>query len=87
MQPCPCLNSSCFCKVLIAYSQPFTCFPPMKLPKALLGAIAVGVAVQATTSCGSKKNDPTPKEEQASNGKTNPEGSKTPINCPACGLG
>jgi len=58
----------------------------MKLPKTLLGAIAVGVAVQATTSCGSKKNDPTPKEEQA--GKTTQQGgTKTPINCPACGLG
>jgi hypothetical protein len=51
----------------------------MKLPKVLLGAIAVGVAVQVTTSCNSKKNDPTPKTSQQSG--------KEPINCPACGLG
>ncbi len=57
----------------------------MKLPKALLGAIAVGVAVQATTSCGSKKSDPTPKEEQAAKGTQ--QSGKEPINCPACGLG
>jgi hypothetical protein len=56
----------------------------MKLPKVLLSAIAVGVAVQATTSCGSKKNDPTPKEQAGKNGQ---EGTKVPMNCPACGLG
>ena len=57
----------------------------MKLPKALIGAIAVGVAVQATTSCGSKKNDPAPKEEQAA--KTGQQNGPQPFNCPACGLG
>ena len=56
----------------------------MKLPKSLLGAILVGVTVQATTSC-TKKDAPTPKEEQASKGEK--ETAKTPINCPACGLG
>ncbi len=50
----------------------------MKLPKVLLSAIAVGVAVQATTSCGSKKSDPKPKTEQQG---------KEPMNCPGCGLG
>lgn len=56
----------------------------MKLPKVLLSAIAVGVAVQATTSCGSKKNDPTPKEQAK---KTWLQGAKEPMNCPGCGLG
>jgi hypothetical protein len=55
----------------------------MKLPKALLGAIVVGLAVQAT-SC-TKKNDPTPKGEQATK---NAKGeSQMPANCPACGMG
>lgn len=50
----------------------------MKIPKVLLSAIAMAVAVQATTSCGSKKSDPTPKKAQQG---------KEPMNCPACGLG
>jgi hypothetical protein len=54
----------------------------MKLPKALLGAILVGITVQAT-SC-SKEDAPKPKEEVGKNGK---EVSKTPVNCPACGMG
>ncbi|WP_233635912.1 chryseobasin-related MNIO class RiPP peptide [Hymenobacter setariae] len=55
----------------------------MKLSKALLGAILVGVTVQTTTSCG-KKGDPKPKEvgAQANSGEK-----KEPFNCPACGLG
>ena len=55
----------------------------MKLPKVLLGAIAVGVAVQAT-SCG-KKTDPTPQKSAIFKGqKLN---TPTLDNCPACGLG
>ena len=55
----------------------------MKIPKVLLGAIAVGLAVQAT-SC-NKKHDPTPKGEQATkNAKGEPQ---APYNCPACGMG
>ncbi len=55
----------------------------MKLPKALLGAILVGVAVQAT---GCKKgSEPTPKGEQGA--KAEKEAAKTPANCPACGMG
>lgn len=57
----------------------------MKLPKALLGAILVGVAVQAT-GC-NKGSDPTPKGEKASAANSTKEGVKTPDNCPACGLG
>lgn len=52
----------------------------MKLPKALLGAILVGVAVQSTSCI--KKDDPAPKEGQQKGGKSAP-----PVNCPACGLG
>lgn len=55
----------------------------MKLSKAVLGALLVGVTAQAT---GCKKgNEPTPKDEQAS--KTNQETPKAPLNCPACGMG
>lgn len=55
----------------------------MKLPKVLLGAIAVGITVQAT-SCG-KKNDPTPQKSPILTGQkiANP----SLDNCPACGLG
>ncbi|MBJ6143401.1 hypothetical protein [Hymenobacter sp. BT559] len=55
----------------------------MKLSKALLSAILVGVTVQATTSCG-KKGDPKPKELA---GQANQGEKKEPYNCPACGLG
>jgi hypothetical protein len=55
----------------------------MKLPKALLGAVVVGITVQATVSC-SKKEAPEPKEQTA-------KGEKAPVrapdNCPGCGMG
>ncbi|GGF13185.1 chryseobasin-related MNIO class RiPP peptide [Hymenobacter cavernae] len=54
----------------------------MKLPKALLGAIVVGLTVQAT-GC-TKKDAPEPKEEQ---GQKKGDASKMPANCPACGMG
>lgn len=54
----------------------------MKLSKALLGAILVGMTVQIT---GCKKDDPTPKDEQV--GKSKKAGATTPANCPACGMG
>ncbi|WP_449404451.1 chryseobasin-related MNIO class RiPP peptide [Hymenobacter crusticola] len=55
----------------------------MKLPKALLGAMLVGITVHAT-SC-TKNGDPQPKSERGEkNGK---ETAKTPVNCPACGMG
>ena len=54
----------------------------MKLPKYLLTAILIGIAVQTTTvSCSKDKPDPKKKEvkkEEEKNG---------PANCPACGLG
>jgi hypothetical protein len=52
----------------------------MKLPKTLLGAILVGITVQAA---GCKKETPAPKGEEK-NGK---EVVKAPDNCPACGMG
>lgn len=55
----------------------------MKLSKALLSAIMVGVTVQTITSCG-KKDAPGPKAEAS---QTNPNGTKEPFNCPACGMG
>jgi hypothetical protein len=53
----------------------------MKLPKALLGAIVIGIAVQAT-SCGKDKEtlaEKEKKEAKKDNDKKDP--------CPACGLG
>lgn len=55
----------------------------MKLSKALLGAIVVGITVQTTVSC-SKKNTPEPKEQAAKQGKGT---SQVPNNCPGCGMG
>lgn len=54
----------------------------MKLPKALLGAILVGMTVQAT-SC-TKKDAPEPRGEQV--GKKGKE-AKAPDYCPGCGMG
>ena len=53
----------------------------MKLPKALLGAIVIGIAVQAT-SCGKDKETLADKEKKEAK-KDNDQ--KEP--CPACGLG
>ena len=55
----------------------------MKLSKALLGAMLVGITAQAT-GC-AKKDDPTPKGEKISKNAAEPKA--PPINCPACGLG
>lgn len=51
----------------------------MKLSKTLLGAVLVGITVQAA-SC-NKKDAPAPKDKK---GK---EVIKTPDNCPGCGMG
>lgn len=53
----------------------------MKLPKALLGAILVGMTAQITTSCTS---DGAPKPKEESGKKTT---KTTPDNCPGCGMG
>jgi hypothetical protein len=52
----------------------------MKLSKALLSAMLVGVTVQTITSC-NKKGEPKPLTE------TNQKETKEPNNCPGCGLG
>jgi hypothetical protein len=54
----------------------------MKLSKALLGAILVGVAAQAT-GC-TKGDEPKPKQEQKKKGESV---FKTPAGCPGCGMG
>jgi hypothetical protein len=55
--------------------------PDMKLPKTLLSAILLGIAVQTTTSCGKDKL-PDPKKQEANDDKK-----KTVDPCPACGMG
>lgn len=52
----------------------------MKLPKTLLSAVLIGIAVQTMTSCG-KEKAPDPKEKQKQEQKKLPDG------CPACGMG
>ena len=54
----------------------------MKLSKALLGAIVVGITAQATAGC-NKKDTPTPQKSPLLTGKK----LTAPDNCPACGLG
>jgi hypothetical protein len=54
----------------------------MKLPKSLLAAIVIGIAVQ-TTSCSKDKDVPDPKKKEVKK-----EGvAVTPENCLACGMG
>jgi hypothetical protein len=53
----------------------------MKLPKALLGAIVIGIAMQAT-SCGKDKESLAEKEKKEAKKNEN-----KPESCPACGLG
>jgi hypothetical protein len=55
----------------------------MKISKALLGAIVVGITVQTTVGC-SKKDTPELKKQAAKDGKGIPQ---APDNCPACGMG
>ncbi len=56
----------------------------MKLPKSLLAAIVIGIAVQTTISSCSKDTDVSdPKKKEVKK-----EGAGTyPDNCPACGMG
>jgi hypothetical protein len=56
----------------------------MKLPKALLAAIVLGITLQATSSCGKDKEvvgSQTTKEAEKENPKPVPDP------CPACGMG
>jgi hypothetical protein len=52
----------------------------MKLSKALLSALLVGVTVQTITSC-NKKDEPKPVTQ------TKEKGATELFNCPACGMG
>ena len=56
----------------------------MKLPKSLLAAIVIGIAVQTTTSsCSKDKDTPDPKKKEVKK-----EGvTVTSDNCLACGMG
>ena len=56
----------------------------MKLPKSLLAAIMIGIAVQTTISSCSKDSDVSdPKKKEVKKG-----GEKNvPNDCPACGMG
>lgn len=53
----------------------------MKLPKSLLAAIIIGIAVQTTTSCSKDVPDPKKKEVKKEGAGSYPD------NCPACGMG
>lgn len=55
----------------------------MKLSKALLGAILIGISVQ-TSSCKQEENLPQPQAENQGNNHGNNEALG---NCPACGMG
>lgn len=56
----------------------------MKIPKTLLGAILVGIAVQTTvSSCTKKDNESLKGSEQKKATNQQPE----PYYCPACGMG
>ncbi len=56
----------------------------MKLPKTLLSAILIGIAVQTTTSCKKEKDLPDSKAKKESKEE---EKNKPSYPCPACGMG
>jgi hypothetical protein len=57
----------------------------MKISKALLGAILAGIAIQATVSSCTKKEDPQPQTEEYSPRPAS--GSDVDNSCPGCGMG
>lgn len=54
----------------------------MKLPKALIGAVIIGLTAQAVSCV--KKGDPSPKDGQEKGAK---KGGTVVDSCPACGMG
>lgn len=58
----------------------------MKVSKALLGAIVLGIAVQATTSSCTKKDKDAIKPAQEQPSDVVPD-NNPPYDCPACGMG
>ena len=59
--------------------------PDMKLSKALLSAILIGIAVQGSTSCKKSKDDDSKQKQEAQ--KKEEEKKATTDPCPACGMG
>lgn len=57
----------------------------MKLPKSLLGALLIGIAVQSASSCTKDKNISEEKLKKAAQEKE--EAKNNPDYCPACGMG
>ncbi len=57
----------------------------MKISKVLLGAILAGIAIQATVSSCSKKEDPQPQWEKQ--GQRPASDSDVDNSCPGCGMG
>lgn len=57
----------------------------MKLPKSLLSAILIGIAVQTATSCKKDKELPDPKAKQEAQKEQEKNIPSEP--CPACGMG
>jgi len=58
----------------------------MKIPKVLLGAILVGIAVQTTTSCNKKEQDKIKPQSEQSKENSQPANNQ-PWECQACGMG
>jgi hypothetical protein len=54
----------------------------LKLPKTLLSAILIGIAVQTATSCKKEKDLPNSQKEEKKEDEKKP-----PYYCPACGMG
>jgi hypothetical protein len=57
----------------------------MKLPKSLLSAILIGIAVQTAPSCTKSKENPDLKAKKEAKEKSNER--TLPESCPACGMG
>lgn len=58
----------------------------MKISKKILGALVLGIAIQASTSSCNKKDKPEPSNNQA-NEQPNSNPTNNPDYCPACGMG
>jgi hypothetical protein len=57
----------------------------MKLPKSLISAILIGIAVQTTSSCKKDKDFPDTKAKQEAQKEAEKANPSYP--CPACGMG
>lgn len=60
----------------------------MKISQALLGAILMGITVQAVSSCDKKQqNNIKPEVQQPVTDASHPEPNPNQDPCPACGMG